>query len=170
MREYQHDVQIPCWRKADGPLDGVSLVDTNGVTVEFDENLDGGALAGRFTCMRSYSNGPLGAYIALSLTRDSGGRRCSRVRTIRPLPTSCRRSCRPRPRTQSAKCSCSISDGTGTEVLSLEPARAEGSTARFRLRCLQQFQEGPRAKLGDVDGKLAPTCLARQGPRAQRRR
>lgn len=80
IREYAHDVQIPCWRKQDGPLDGWSLINpTTGARVGYDENVDGGALAGRFTCFRSYSNGPIGAYIALSLTRDVEGSLLSRT-------------------------------------------------------------------------------------------
>lgn len=73
IREYQHDVHIPTWRKEDGPTIGVGLVDTNGNVVEFDERVDGGGLAGRFTCLRTWSNGPEGAFVAMSLTRDTEG-------------------------------------------------------------------------------------------------
>lgn len=73
IREYGHDVHIPCWRKSDGPLLDVSLEDANGVKIEYDELTDGGALAGRFTCLRTWANGPSGAYVAQSLTRDTEG-------------------------------------------------------------------------------------------------
>src|SRR6185437_1257712 len=89
IREYQHDVQIPTYRKADGPLTGFSLTDDNGNTAEFDENIDGGGLAGRFTCLRSYSNGPLGAFVALSLTRDTEGALLSRTHNMAVANVAC---------------------------------------------------------------------------------
>ncbi len=73
IREYQHDVHIPTWRKSDGPLSGVSLEDEDGNLVEYDERIHGGALAGRFTCLRTWGNGPNGAFVAMSLTRDTEG-------------------------------------------------------------------------------------------------
>ncbi len=73
IREYQHDLHIPVWRKEDGPLSGVSLEDADGNIVEYDERTDGGGLAGRFTVMRTWGNGPNGAFMAHSLTRDTEG-------------------------------------------------------------------------------------------------
>ncbi len=73
IREYQHDIHITNWRKEDGPLDGASLEDASGTIVEFDERTDGGGLAGRFTCLRTWGNGPLGPFVAMSLTRDTEG-------------------------------------------------------------------------------------------------
>ncbi len=68
-REYQHDLHIATWRKSDGPL-GVDLADTDGNLVEWDDRVDGGAgSAARFTTFRSWANGPVGAFIAQSLTR-----------------------------------------------------------------------------------------------------
>jgi hypothetical protein len=49
------------------------MVDDNGNIVEFDQRTDGGALEGRFTCATSLDNGPNGAFIATSLTRDTEG-------------------------------------------------------------------------------------------------
>jgi hypothetical protein len=82
IREYQHDVQIPCWRKADGPLDGWSLDDADGNLYEFDERIDAGALAARFTCARTWANGPVGAFIALSLTRATEASLLSRTHNM----------------------------------------------------------------------------------------
>lgn len=79
IREYQHDLAIPTYRKFDGPLVGFTLTDSNGNTVEHDEYRSGGALAYRFTCLRSYPNGPLGAYVALDLTRDTDNAFLSRM-------------------------------------------------------------------------------------------
>lgn len=73
VREYQHDVHRPTWRKNDGPLLDWSMLDANGVIAEYDERTDGGALAARFTCARTWANGPNGAFIAQSLTREEEG-------------------------------------------------------------------------------------------------
>jgi hypothetical protein len=73
IREYQHDIHIPTWRKSDGPLDGVDITDGNGQVVEFDELTDGGGIAGRFTCYRTWANGPLGTFVAMDLTRATEG-------------------------------------------------------------------------------------------------
>lgn len=89
VREYQHDVQIPCWRKADGPLSGWSLEDVNGNTVEHDERINGGLLAARMTCFRTYANGPRGAFIALSLTRAAEGSLLSRTHNMAVANIAC---------------------------------------------------------------------------------
>lgn len=82
LREYLKDVQIPCWRKSDGPLPGWSLEDENGIVVEHDERTDGGLLAARFTCFRTYANGPAGVFVALSLTRASEASLLSRTHNM----------------------------------------------------------------------------------------
>jgi len=70
IREYQHDVHIPTWRKADGPALG-DLFDSNGTLVEYDDRVDGGAGSlARFTTYRTWSNGPAGAFISQDLTRE----------------------------------------------------------------------------------------------------
>src|SRR6185295_15167796 len=89
IREYQHDVQIPVWRKADGPCKGWTLEDEEGNVVEHDERSDGGLLAARFTCFRSYANGPLGAFIALSLTRAVEGSLLSRTHNMAVANVAC---------------------------------------------------------------------------------
>ncbi len=73
IREYQHDVHHPTWTKEDGPLDGWSMLDTNDNIVEFDERTNGGAIAARFTCARTWGNGPNGAFIAFDMTRETEG-------------------------------------------------------------------------------------------------
>ena len=71
LREYQHDLHVPPWRKDFGPV-GFSLWDASGNLVEWDDRVDGGAgSAAKFTTLRSWSNGPGGAFVALSLTRAS---------------------------------------------------------------------------------------------------
>lgn len=73
VREYQHDLHVATWRKEDGPT-GFDLYDTDGTLVEWDDRVDGeGASLARFTSFRTWSNGPAGAFIALSLTRAVDG-------------------------------------------------------------------------------------------------
>jgi hypothetical protein len=68
-REYQHDLHVPTWRKQDGPVRG-DLFDLAGSLVEWDDRVDGGAgVAARFTCLRTWGNGPNGAFVALDLQR-----------------------------------------------------------------------------------------------------
>lgn len=74
IREYQHDLHRTTFYKDDGPLDGWSLLDEENNLGEWDDRVYGGAgSAARFTTFRSWSNGPNGAFIALSLTRDTEG-------------------------------------------------------------------------------------------------
>lgn len=73
IREYQKDIHVTNWRVKDGPLDGWSMTDDDGNIVEFDQRVDGGGLEGRFTCATTLDNGPNGAFIATSLTRDVEG-------------------------------------------------------------------------------------------------
>lgn len=74
LREYQHDLHRTTFYKDDGPLDGWSLLDEENNLAEWDDRVYGGAgSAARFTTFRSWSNGPNGAFIALSLTRETEG-------------------------------------------------------------------------------------------------
>jgi len=63
IRSYQHDVHITTWWKALGALQGWSIEG------EHDERVDEGLIDARFTCARTYANGPDGAFIAKSITR-----------------------------------------------------------------------------------------------------
>jgi hypothetical protein len=73
IREYQNDLHIPVWRKDLGNT-GFNLFDTDENLVEWDDRVDGSAgSAARFTTFWTWGNGPGGAYIAQSLTRDSAG-------------------------------------------------------------------------------------------------
>ncbi len=91
IREYQHEQHIPCWRVSDGPLDGWDTEDAakTGIPTEYDERNDGGALAARFTCFTSMDNGPNGAFIALSLTRDTEGSMLSRTHNMSVANKAC---------------------------------------------------------------------------------
>ena len=73
LREYQHDLHRTTWRKGDGPS-GFDLFDADGNLAEWDDRVDGeAASAARFTALRTWANGPIGSFIALSLTRASEG-------------------------------------------------------------------------------------------------
>jgi hypothetical protein len=73
LREYQHDLHIATWRKADGPV-GANLFDTEGNLAEWDDRVDGAAgCAAGLTTLRTWANGPAGAFIALDLTRATEG-------------------------------------------------------------------------------------------------
>ncbi len=88
LREYQHDVHIPCWRVEDGPLAGWTLEDPTGQTVEHDERVDGGLLAARFTCLRTWNN-EVGCFVALSLTRADEGTLLSRTHNMAVANVCC---------------------------------------------------------------------------------
>lgn len=89
IREYQHDVHIPTWRKSDGPLSGWDLTDGQGRVVEYDERSDGGALAARFSCFRTWANGPNGPFLALSLTRQDESSLLSRTHNMHVTNVAC---------------------------------------------------------------------------------
>jgi|GEM_PF-1631462 len=73
LREYQHDLHVATFRKDLGPV-GADLYDGNDVLVEWDDRVDGGAGSeANFTTLRSWSNGPRGAFITQSLTRAGDG-------------------------------------------------------------------------------------------------
>lgn len=147
-REYVHDVQIPTYRKADGPLDGFSIADDNGNIVEFDDNIDGGGVEARFTCLRSYSNGPTGAFVALDLTRDTDDKPLSRHQNMNVANVTCTTV---QAETENAIGQVLVlnSDGTGTNAsLSVIEQRVNSA---LQINLLQQ---------------AAPGAISPEGPRA----
>jgi len=89
LREYQNDIHIATWRKADGPT-GADLKDADNNIVEWDDRTDGSAgSAARFTTMRSWANGPNGAFIALSLTREEEGSLLSETHNAAVVNLAC---------------------------------------------------------------------------------
>lgn len=141
-REYQHDVHIPCWRKADGPLNNCDMTDGTGRVVEHDERVDGGGLAGRFSCLRTYANGPNGAFGALSLTRATEGSLLSRTHNMAVANLACTVV---HAETENAIGQVLVlkSDGRGTtESLSLIEGRVNSA---LQIALLQDNGEGPRA-------------------------
>jgi hypothetical protein len=154
LREYQHDVQIPTWRKSDGKCVGWDLEDEEGNTVEHDERIDGGALAARFTCFRTYANGPAGAFIALSLTRAAESSLLSRTHNMAVANVACS--------VTQAETENAIgqvlelnADGTGTEasLVVLE----ERVNSALAIALLQGKSEGKRAS--DAKWKASRTDI-----------
>lgn len=142
LREYQHDVQIPTYRKADGKCEGWDLEDAEGTTIEHDERSDGGLLAARFTCFRTYANGPAGAFIALSLTRASESSMLSRTHNMAVANIACSVT---QAETENAIGQVlELNDnGTGTEAsLNVIEERVNSALA---MALLQRKKEGPRA-------------------------
>jgi hypothetical protein len=89
LREYQHDLHVPTWRKADGNT-GWSLDDADGNLVEWDDRADGGAgSAARFTTFRTWGNGPGGAFITQSLTREQDGSLLSQTHNVAVVNLAC---------------------------------------------------------------------------------
>lgn len=144
LREYSHDLQIPSWRKADGPLDGWSLEDADGNVVEFDERTDGGGLAGRFSCLRTYSNGPNGTFGALSLTRATEGSLLSRTHNMAVANLACSIA---QAETENAIGQVLVlkADGTASEA-SLQVIEGRVNSA-LEIALLQNRAEGPRASM-----------------------
>lgn len=70
IRSYERDIHQTTWEKEVGPLSGWGLHDADGDKVEYDERTVGGALAGRFTCFRTWNDSE-GTFIAKSVTRGS---------------------------------------------------------------------------------------------------
>lgn len=142
IREYQHDLQIPSWRKSDGPLLGWSLTDANGNKVFHDERVDGGALAGRFSCLRSYANGPIGAFGALSLTRDTEGAFLSRTQNIAVADLACGVV---QAATENAIGTVLALNTNGTATTASLSLLAQRVNKQLAINLLQNFSEGPRA-------------------------
>jgi hypothetical protein len=143
VREYQHDVHIPTWRKSDGPLSGVSLKDADGNRAEFDERTVGGALAARFSCLRTWGNGPNGTFVAQSLTRASGGL-LSRTHNMHVANVMCSVV---QKETENAVGQVLVlkADGTATDA-SLTKLEGRVNSA-LQIALLQDKGEGPRASI-----------------------
>lgn len=142
IREYQHDLHVPSWRKSDGPVNSAGLEDEDGNIVEFDERTDGGGLAARFTCLRTYANGPRGAFVALSLTRESEASLLSRTHNVAVANLACTIA---QAETENAIGQVLVlqTDGTAEEASLQKIEQRVNSSLQREL--LQDKGEGPRA-------------------------
>ncbi len=136
-------MHIPTFRKSDLPLDGWSLDDADGNLFEYDERIDGGGLAGGFTVMKTWSNGPVGAFLALSLTRAGEGEILSRTQNMAVANVACTVN---QQVTEDAigQVLRLNSDGTATAD-SLQQIQEQVNSALGRALLQDLFGEGPRA-------------------------
>jgi hypothetical protein len=73
IREFSQPVQQVPWRKDVGAL-GCELTDEDGNVVEWDDRLQGEAFTqAGISALRSWSNGPLGTFVSMALTRADEG-------------------------------------------------------------------------------------------------
>lgn len=143
IREYQlRDIHVPTWRKGDGPLLDWKMDDADGTIVEFDERVDGGALAARFTCARTYGNGPNGAFIALSLTRAPEGSLLSRTHNMAVANLACSVT---HAATENAIGSVLELDDSGLATDRSLSVIEEAVNTDLEIALLQDRGEGPRA-------------------------
>lgn len=73
-----HDLQVSPAEVALGGLEGWDIFDNDGVLEEHDERVDGGLLAARIACLRTFNSLP-GVYCALPLTLDNDNQPLSRM-------------------------------------------------------------------------------------------
>jgi hypothetical protein len=144
LREYQHDLHIPTWRKSDGNT-GWSLDDADGNLVEWDDRVDGGAgSAARFTTFRTWGNGPGGAFITQSLTREQDGSLLSQTHNVAVVNLACT-VCQLNTENFIGRVLTLNDDGTATSD-SLSTLESEVNAA-LELALLTNRGEGARASL-----------------------
>lgn len=88
LREYGHDVHIPDWRVADGPLNGWTLEGPDKKRKEYDDRVVGGLVGANITCFTSINDEP-GAFIALDFTRANPGSMLSRSHNMDVANVAC---------------------------------------------------------------------------------
>lgn len=140
IREYQHDPSVCTWQKQLGALSLVSLEDASGELVEYDEEVDGGALEAQFSCLMTYPN-DLGVYVARSLTR--GNPNTALVNTHHMAVANIACTITQRETEFAIGMNLEIRDGKATpESLSVIKTRVDSALGRGLLR---GFEQGPRA-------------------------
>jgi hypothetical protein len=142
IRSYQHDVQIPSMRKADGPLSGWDLEDEDGNIIEHDERLNGGLLEAGFGCFRTWPNGPNGTFVALDLTRALPESLLSRVHHMAVVNVA-QGVCQAATEALVGEVLVKQADGTATDS-SLSTLETKVNSA-LAVALLQPGREGPRA-------------------------
>lgn len=144
LREFQHDLHVPTWRKQDGNT-GWSLEDADGNLVEWDDRVDGGAAsAARFTSFRTWGNGPAGAFITQSLTRESDGSLLSQTHNVAVVNLACS-TVQLNTENVIGRVLTLNDDGTATSD-ALSTVESEVNAA-LELALLTNRGEGPRASL-----------------------
>ncbi len=145
LREYQHDLHIPPWRKSDGPFSGCSLNDADGNLYEWDDRVDGGVgTSARFTTMRTWANGPAGPFITRSLSRAQEGSLLLDSHNVAVTNLACSTV---QQATEEAAIGVSLilnDDGTATSD-SLALVTGQVNTALSQALLTDTKNEGPRA-------------------------
>jgi hypothetical protein len=142
-REYSGEVHDPSWRKGRGALPGVDLEDADGNTVEHDERITGGALAGRFTCLRTWANGPAGVYVANALTRATEDTVLSRTHSMAVTNIACS-VCQAETENAIGEVLVLRTDGTATEE-SLGKIEQRVNSALYQALLTKRSDGNPRA-------------------------
>jgi hypothetical protein len=145
VRAYSHDLHLATWEKDIGPLDGWDIAG------EHDERVNETLLAGRFTCARTWANGPNGAFIAMSVTRADPDNILS-SRTTCASRTSCRPSCSARRRTSSVRRRCSIRRTTPGRRPSRRPSARAQHPRQQRAAAQRQQPRGRSVERRDLRG------------------
>lgn len=149
-RTMAHDVHVSAAQVDLGPLEGWSIVDERGQLVEHDERVDGGLLAMRVACLRTF-NEKGGVYCALPLTLDEDNKPLSRL----PVVLVGQLACTVAQRAYTEKLNGFVirkPDGSMTEA---EARRIQGyAQSQLESALLTPGREGQRAS-------LATTTLAR---------
>jgi hypothetical protein len=118
-------------------------VDADGTLVEWDDRVDGGAgSAARFTTLRSYANGPVGAFITQSLTRASDASLLSRTHNVAVVNLA-QQVCQTETENWLGASLVLTAEGTATAE-SLSTIKAAVNRA-LELALLTNRGEGPRA-------------------------
>lgn len=142
VREYQHDLHVATWRKDLGPL-GADLFDADNELVEWDERVDGGAgLAARFTTLRTWANGPRGAFVSMSLTRAGDGQIASLTHNEAVINDGCNTV---QLATENVIGRSLILNEDGTATKDSLAVIASEVNAALELELLSSRGEGPRA-------------------------
>ncbi len=148
VREYQHDLHIATWQKNLGPTDA-DLFDEDGALVEWDDRADGGAAsAARFTSLRTWANGPQGAFVTLSLTRAIEGSLLGLTHNVAVVNLACTTV---QLNTENAAIGVSLvlnPDGTATED-SLNSIKGQVDKALEQALLVNKLGEGPRASAAE---------------------
>lgn len=144
IREYQHDIHHTTWAKADGPLLDWTMENEDDVIAEFNQDTDGGGLEARFTCARTWANGPNGAFIAADLTRDTEGTQLSLTHNV-----------------DVANLMCAIVQSTTENIIGQTPPKKPNGT--LQEAALQILEESVNSQLTSA---LLREHVPGEGPRA----
>lgn len=143
IREYSGELHDPSWRKGRGALPGWDLEDADGTTVEHDERITGGALAARFTCLRTWANGPAGTYVANALTRATEDSILSRTHNVAVTNVACS-VCQAETENAIGEVLVLRTDGTATEE-SLGKIEQRVNSALYSALLTKRSDGNPRA-------------------------